>query len=292
MTDIAFVTCAEYADLTEDDRLVVAVLRAGGHEVDPTRWDDAGVAWERYDAIVLRSTWDYHRRLPEFLRWIDRLDRAGCPLFNPPALLRWNSDKRYLLELTAAPLAPPSTRLFGAGSRIDVAALLRELDTREAVIKPAVSANAYGTSRVGVEDLVAAQSAIDDLLARADVIVQPLIPELRTEGELSLMFLGRTFSHAVRKLPAAGEFRVQETLGGRAEPCVVSSSLRAGARRLLDGVAPDTLYARVDLVETASRPMLMEIELIEPSLFLFADPDAPARFAAAIETCVRRTTEC
>jgi len=280
---VAFVTSDEFPSLTPDDRLAADALERRGIWCHAVLWDDRSVEWQRYDAIVLRSTWDYHRRLSEFLSWIDHLEAIGATLWNPPAAVRWNWNKRYLLTLAAAPLAPPPTRWFPKGSRVLAATLFDELATDEIVVKAAVSANADQTESVTRSSPDEAQSVLDALLAKTDLLVQPLVAAVRTGGELSLMFFRGVFSHAVRKTPSRGEFRVQERLGGTNRRVTADRSIVEAAGRLLSSLPFPWLYARVDVVETPA-PVLIEVELIEPSLFLAEDPSSIDRFASAVRT--------
>lgn len=241
---IALVTWSGLPGLAKDDRLLLDHLPARA-----VPWDDATVDWNEFDAIVLRSTWDYHKRIDEFRAWIDRLDASGAPLWNPPALLRWNTHKRYLIDLAARGVNVVPTLLC---SRV--------------VIKPAVSATAYRTSVLDPFD--------------QEMLVQPFIDEVVTSGEWSLVFFAGAFSHAVIKRARPGDFRVQSDFGGSHERAQPDASLIAGAQDILRAVEEPWLYARVDGVVRDGRLLLMELEMTEPSLFL--DAAAAARFADAI----------
>ena len=282
-TRVAFVTFRGLPDLNADDRRAAAALTELGVRADPVCWDDPAADWLAYGAVVLRSTWDYHHRVAEFHAWIDRLEAMGARLWNPPPILRWNTDKRYLARLSHPDLSPPPTVILDRGSAVDLRVLLESRGWDEAVLKPAVSADGYSTERTSLAEAAADQIVLDSMLARGDVVIQPLVPEIRSHGETSLMFFGGIFSHAVSKRPKAGEFRVQERLGGiiaRTEP---PQQLVAAARDLLTTHAPGCLYARVDVLVTAERFLLMELELLEPSLYLEHYPPSARAFALAIQ---------
>ena len=279
---VAFVTYRDLPDLNADDRLAASAVEELGLPVDALCWDDPGVDWLAYAAVVLRTTWDYHHRFAEFHAWIDRLEALGARLWNPPAVLRWNTDKRYLARAWDPQLSPPPTAILDRGSALDLRTVLDAHGWDEAVIKPAISADGYSTERTSRLRAASDQAALDAMLARGDVVVQQLVPEIRTGGETSLMFFGGVFSHAVSKRPKAGEFRVQERLGGMIARTDPPPPLIERARELLDAVAPGCLYARVDAVAAADRFVLMEVELVEPSLYLGHDPSSPAAFARAI----------
>jgi glutathione synthase/RimK-type ligase-like ATP-grasp enzyme len=280
---IAFVTYRDLPNLTADDRLAAAALAELGLRTNAVCWDDPAVDWLAYRAVVLRSTWDYHHRIGEFLAWIDRMEQIGARLWNSPATLRWNTDKRYLATLSHPHLTPPATTILERGSRVDLAALLENNGWDEAVIKPVISADGFSTERTSRAQAAADQHAFDAMLARGDVVAQRLVPEIRDEGEISMMFFDGVFSHAVSKRPMAGEFRVQERLGGRIARTDPPAGLIAYARELLERHARGCLYARVDVVSTSDRFVLMEVELLEPSLYLEHAPTAARDLARAIQ---------
>ena len=280
---VAFVTYRGLPDLNADDRRAAAALSALGVRVDAVCWDDASVDWLPFNAVVLRSTWDYHHRVAEFHAWINQLETAGARLWNPPQVLRWNTDKRYLATVSHPHLSPPPTTILERGAPVDLDELLDKRRWDEAVMKPAISADGFSTERTSRQRAKADQPTLDAMLARADVVVQQFVPAIRTNGEISMMFFAGTFSHAVSKRPQAGEFRVQERLGGRITRTDPPLPLVGHAQALLDAHAPGCLYARVDAVVAAARFVLMEIELVEPSLYLEHHPPAAAAFALAIQ---------
>ena len=283
-TRIALATCADLPDLFEDDLPLVDALRAAGLAPVAEVWTDPSVDWSAYDAVLLRSIWDYHTRYVEFTEWLGLLDKAGVRVLNDTDLVRWNSDKRYLLEL----------REKGVGivpSQVAAGALLREvvagLNGQEIVVKPTVSASAHNTVRgiAGSEELT---RAIDDL-PDAVYLVQPFQPEIQADGEWSVIFIGGTYSHTVLKRPAAGDFLVQQHLGGSAvlrEPSTVVLEGATAALAAVDTRIPPA-YARVDGIVSGGRFLLMELELIEPYLFLPDHPAANGKLAAVVAENVR-----
>lgn len=277
-TRVGFVTSAELGALTPDDRSVVPVLAARGIEVVPVVWTE--LLPERIDAVVLRSTWDYHLRLPEFLAWVDAIEVSGIPLFNQPSTVRWNVDKQYLLELEACGVPIVPTRHAARGSTVELAALLRDAGWAEAVVKPSVSGGAFETWRAVPRDADTVRFARQ--LETMDCLVQPFVPELISEGEWSLLFFRGVFSHAVLKRPERGDFRVQEEFGGVAHAAEPSPAIVEAATRALAASGQETLYARVDGVVRGGRFEVMELELVEPSLFLGESPGAAGRFAQAL----------
>ncbi|MEA2604938.1 MAG: hypothetical protein QOF89_5930 [Acidobacteriota bacterium] len=279
---IAFVTSAAWADLSPDDRLAAAELSRRGIEVQPAVWDDPEVDWSGFDRAILRSCWDYHLRLPEFLAWLDRIEHSGVPLWNPPSLVRFNADKSYLGDLAAAGVPVVSTLRLERGASADLSAILDEQGWAEAVVKPAVSASAFRTRRLRREEAGAVQPELAEMLAGSAVLIQPFLPEIQTRGEWSFLFFAGEYSHAVLKRPGEGDFRVQQELGGSAVVESPDPRLLAQARAVVEHIPGPWLYVRVDGIELEAGFVLMELELIEPSLFLVADPEAPGRFADAV----------
>lgn len=282
MTRIALATYAKLPTLNDDDRLLVEALAAQGVAAAPAQWDSPDERWEEFAAVVVRSCWDYHYRVVEFLAWVARLERLGVAVWNPPAVLRWNSHKQYLRDLAAAGVRTVPTLWLARGERTALPELLGTAGWREAVVKPAVSASAFGTWRTSVVTAVRDQARLDELLAGGDAMVQPYVDAVRDPGEWSLLFWGRCYSHAVLKRPATGDFRVQWEYGGSAVAMEPPRRVREDAERAVEGVPGETLYARVDGVEQNGRLVLTELELIEPHLFLGWDPQAAQRLGQAL----------
>jgi glutathione synthase/RimK-type ligase-like ATP-grasp enzyme len=274
---IALATSADHPELHEHDLPLVDALRAAGLDPVAEVWTDPSVAWSGYDAILLRSVWDYHIRYDEFTEWLNLVDKAGVPVFNDSGLVRWNGDKRYLVELRERGVAiVPSQVAAGACLREVVAGL----DGQEVVVKPTVGASARHTVRgvAGSEEL---SRALDDL-PDAVYLVQPFVPEIVTDGEWSLMFVDGEFTHAVVKRPAAGDYRVQQEFGGVSTLTDPTPAVLESAKAALDAAGSSPVYTRVDGVVVNGRFLLMELELIEPYLFLPEYPEANAKLAAAV----------
>ncbi len=282
MTTIAFVTFEKLPLLAADDQLAAAELGELGVTVEAVDWRDADADWSRYDAVVLRSTWNYHLHLREFLGWLGRLEKAGVPLWNPPSLARWNVEKTYLRELGEAGLPIAATRWLRRGESASLRRILEDSGWTRAVVKPTVSADGYRTWSTSVGEADAHQPELDEMLGERDVMVQEYLGEIQSHGEWSLVFFGHVFSHAIHKRPADGDFRVQERFGGvltAGEPPAEASAL---ARRVMERIPRPCLYARVDIVPAAGGWRLLEVELIEPSFFLGSAEGATQRFADAV----------
>lgn len=268
--------------LAPDDQLLVPALAAFGIRASPAVWSDATIDWSAFDAVVIRSCWDYHRRYAEFRSWLDRLDELDRRVWNSTALVRWNSNKRYLVDLAARGVETVPTRLVADASSDAVVALARDAGWTRLVVKPTVSASAYETHAVELPLSDVDRRAVERIAAHADVLVQPFLDEVTTDGELSLVFFDGVFSHAAIKRSRPGDFRVQTEHGGTVAPIDLASPVVDRAREALAAVDELPLYARVDGVGDERSFRLMELELIEPHVFLSGASGAAARFAAAI----------
>jgi glutathione synthase/RimK-type ligase-like ATP-grasp enzyme len=278
---VTFVTYHALPHLSDDDRLAADALAQRGVDVVPARWDDPAVRWEAFDLVVVRSCWDYHLRAPEMRAWLDRLDATGARTWNPTALLRWNMDKRYLRDIAARGIPVVPTRWVAAGDDVTLAGALAERGWARAVVKPVVSASAHDTWVTTADRAVEDEARFREV-ARGGAMVQGFVDAVVEDGEWSVIFFRGRFSHAVLKRPRAGDFRVQAEKGGTATLTEPPPGLVDAAMRALAAAPTPTLYARVDGCMVDGAFVLMELELLEPSLFLACDPTAAARFADAI----------
>jgi glutathione synthase/RimK-type ligase-like ATP-grasp enzyme len=210
--------------------------------------------------------------------------KEGVPLWNPASLVRANAHKSYLRGFEAAGVPVVPTIFLERGSRADIGELLAKQGWGDAVVKPAVSASAFRTWRVSLREAAGVDSRrrFIGLAAESDVLVQPFLHEIEERGEWSLVFFDGEFSHAVLKRPAAGDFRVQAEFGGHVLAQTPPSSVLSQAREISRHIPRPWAYARIDAVESGGALTLMEVELIEPQLFLGSHPQAAARFANAI----------
>ncbi|HEV2727002.1 MAG TPA: hypothetical protein VGV34_01840 [Solirubrobacterales bacterium] len=276
---IAIATCAGYAGLKEDDDLLREALQARGAEAPSVAWDEVGTEWDAFDLCLVRSTWDYHEKYPGFLAWTGRVE-AATTLRNPAPLIAWNSDKTYLRELAEGGTRTVPTAWAARGADADLEAILAERGWDEAVVKPVVDLGARNLHRVQRGER---STALEDVLRRHDAMVQPFLRSLEEHGETSLIYIAGALSHAVRKRPAAGDFRVQSIWGGTAAPAQPEPSQLELAEQALSQLDEPPLYARVDLVKDLDgNSALIELELIEPNLYLTTSPDAAGRLADAV----------
>ena len=275
--EVALVTCADERYQEPEVHVAADALRAAGVSTDVVSWDEDR-DWGAYELVVVRTPWDYFDRVTQFLDWAARVERETS-LVNPADVLRWNSHKGYLAEFTAKSVPTVPTRLV-PGPSTDVADQIREVPWEEIVVKPAVDGGARHAWR-GLRDDPSLSRVAERLTDHGDVVVQPFVPAI-VDGERSLVFLGGRFSHAVRKVPKAGDYRSQRHLGGRevdhqpdsAELQVALAAMAAAPGRLT--------YARVDLVDWEGAPVLIELEVIEPDLFLRDVPERVDRFVEVV----------
>lgn len=257
-----------------------ALIQAGA-DVEPVSWTEAGELAD-FDLVLPLVAWGYHLQYEVWLAFLDRVEASGIAMLNPPALLRWNGDKSYLAELADSGVPTVPTLAVESCCDADLEEARRRFDTDWLVIKPPVSASASGTHRLGPNDDLPTDSR------RRPMIIQPLIEEIARTGEFSLMLFDGEFSHAVVKRPAAGDFRVQPHLGGVTLPSKAPPGAERLARQALAAAPARATYARVDIVPDDEGVLrIMELELIEPALFLDHAPDGGAAFTQAILSAAR-----
>ena len=275
------------ANILHEDHLLQAALRRRGIASERVDWAREDVDWSRFGGAVFRSTWDYSRRFGAFSAWLDRV--AGrLPLCNPLAVVRWNIDKHYLADLKAAGIPVVPSRFLERGTDRPLAELLADSGWTEAVVKPCVSGGARHTYRVDRENAADLDPLLRELLQDEAFILQPFQRAVLSGGEDTLMVLGGRYSHAVRKLPQAGDFRVQDDHGGtvwrlRPDDAQVDLAERAMAACPLSGAGLAPAYGRVDMVRGNDGAWaVMELELFEPELWLRQHPPSAELLADAI----------
>ncbi|MFI5908801.1 RimK family alpha-L-glutamate ligase [Dactylosporangium sp. NPDC051541] len=278
---VALVTCAELPDLDQDDRALIPALAARGITAEPVAWDAPGVDWAAYDLAVIRNTWDYPKRRAEFTAWA----RSVPGLANPAAVIEWNTDKRYLRELAAAGIPIVPTTWVEPGD-----AFVPE-GTGEIVVKPAISAGSIDTGRYDLA--TQAQLVAKEVRRLQDagrlVMIQPYLEAVDTAGETALLFFAGEFSHAIRKGAiltgpyVEGDLLYQNENISPRTPSAAEQALAARVLEALPVPAADLLYTRIDLLPSPDGPVVIEVELAEPSLFFGYAPGSADRFAAAVE---------
>jgi len=285
--DVLLATSAALPGLHFDDRELLHALRQRGYAAEPVVWEDAHARWTSASLVLIRSAWDYAYRRHQFVRWAERVARL-VPLWNPAPVVRWNTHKRYLLDLEARGVPVTPSVVVAAGEHVELGPLLEERGWAAAVIKAAVGQSGRYAMRVAAEDLAAGQAHLDRLSPHEDMLVQRFLDPVIERGELSMVYIDGQLTHAVRKTGAAGDFRVHDDYGGDVSLADPSDAERAAAEAALAAVEWPLLYARVDLVDDPDgQPRVMELELVEPELFFRYATAATARLVAAMERELR-----
>jgi glutathione synthase/RimK-type ligase-like ATP-grasp enzyme len=278
---LGIVTCGKCSELTPSEQKLLPLLEQYGIKSTAVVWNDSQVNWKNFDAFLVRSIWDYHLHVDSFISWLANLESLGTPTWNPIPVLRKNHHKFYLRELqnSGVNIIPSLFLEKGNPASLDD---FQHSTWKKAVIKPAVSASAWRTETISSADSSASKAAIDSASGHGDFLIQKFMPEVQDSGELSLIFFNNKYSHAVLKQPKSGEFRVQTEYGGGAVAFQPEQKIIETAAQIISHFGNQVLYARVDGIVVKDEFVLMELELIEPELFLDSSPGAHSRFAEAI----------
>jgi glutathione synthase/RimK-type ligase-like ATP-grasp enzyme len=279
---IAFATDSVNPQLTPDDSILRDYLVAKGLTVSTAIWEDANVNWSVYDVIVIRSTWNYYHKPKEFVMWLENISRLGCKVLNPVPVLLWNMNKKYLVDLNEKHIPVPSLHFYEHNAHVKLSNVFKSNHWQKIVIKPAVSGGGFNTWTTSTPVSDQDEERFASMLNDGDVIVQQFLKEIQDEGELSVVFFNRKYSHCVKKLPATGEFRVQAQFGGTLVKVEPDPKVLKKCIELLNAIDHPLLYARVDGVVVDDHFYLMELELIEPVLFFKHDQHACANFYRAL----------
>ena len=281
MKKIGFITSSEDPDLTVDDLLTKPFLLQNGYQLEPVIWDKNPQNLNDYSALVFRSCWNYHVKFSEFQNWLETLKSLTVPIFNSLEISKWNLHKKYLLELQNKGVSVSYTQLIAQAD------LNPQFDPffknqKQIVIKPAVSLNGHETFLVETAQISECKGYIAKIQKSADVLVQEYLPEIKETGEYSFIFFNGQFSHAVQKLAKNGEFRIHIEHGGRRVAYHPSIDEINQVEAIVAMIPENFLSVRVDGVFRAGRLILIELEIIDPSLFLENDPQAARRFTDAL----------
>jgi len=264
-------------------------------EVVPVSWQAGDARWKDYDAVILRSCWNYYQHIQNYSDWLAHMQREQVNLWNSVDVARWNMDKAYLREISAQGGMIPPTRFLEDGERINLYDTLAKNGWEQALIKPRIGASAMHTRQVKITEAKGLQTDFEEMLAShpGGWQIQQFLPDIAA-GEYSFIFFRGEFSYAVLKRPADGNIFVQKRLGGTAEISQPSAHFMAQAEAILQAAAAalhkpavDLLYARVDVIPQGDQLLLVELELMEPGLFLdLAGPRAGEHFAGAIASII------
>lgn len=288
MNRCAFLNMDSTEDWSIDADLAFSPLADLGWHAEWLPWKTPDVDWDSWDVVYLAATWDYPDEPERFIRVLESVDQSRALLVNPLEPVRWSVRKTYLGDLANRGVSVVPTRFFERFAECPADDLYRSFDVDTVVFKPVVGANAQHAFLVPRSELERTRHDMSSVFAERPFMAQPCMDAIYDDGEYSLMYIDGEFSHAIRKVPKLGDFRVQEEHGSTITPSVPTKDMLAVSKDALSVAGEELLYARCDLVRDAqSRYRIMELELVEPSLYLRMDNAAPARFAAALDRYFR-----
>jgi hypothetical protein len=279
---VCFVTCLAWPNISDSDLHVKRALEARHVTVAGLPWNAPEQRFDGFDAVIFRSSWDYHHEPEAFLDWLARWEAKGVRFWNPPDLVRWNLSKRYLLDLEQRGVGVVPTVMVDEPAALHLPLVLAERGWAAAVVKPAIAASGHQATLVTPESVRDVAAAIDQGYLRRPAMVQPFLEDIRTRGEWSLIFIDGELTHAMLKHPAPEDFRVHATYGGTSTRATPPPGVVEAGRRTLAALPVAPLYARVDGVDTRRGFVVMELEVHEPSLYFGPAPEAAVVFADAI----------
>ena len=283
MKKCAFLTMDDEAGFVIDDVHAHPPLQGLGWKVSPLSWKQTETPWSEFDAVIIRSCWDYPPQVSHILLVLEKIDQLS-KLANPLALVRWNLSKTYLQDLESKGIGIVPTLWADELDEDSLLSCLDRLDTVDMVIKPVVGAHGEDTFHISRSTDRDRLREVAGLFRHRAHMVQPFMNQVITEGEFSLFYFNGKYSHSILKTPAGPEFRSQEERGATLRAARPEARLLLRGRQALESIFPLPLYARIDFVrDDAGEFRVMELELIEPSLYLRMHPEAPARFARAID---------
>lgn len=280
MGQVAFLTLAERDGFYIYDDMLQAPLAAKGWQLNNVVWHEKGINWDNFDVVVVRSTWDYQQYVDQFIAVLQSIEKSHAALENPYSVMQWNIDKRYLRDISATvPIVP--TRWYDTFDTAKVANCFEFFAVNEIIIKPTVSANSDDTFRLNQAAFKRSREHLTQLFNNRSFMVQPFLNSILEEGEYSLFYFSGNYSHAILKRPAQGDFRVQEEHGGHLFAHSPTPDMLQCAQQALAAIPGECLYARIDLIRVEEHWAVMELELIEPSLYFNLDEASPQRFVDA-----------
>ncbi len=275
-----------------EDDMLLDLFRKNGHEAELEIWDNPNAHWEKYEIVIIKSTWDYFvGKIELFYKWLDYLKNHKIPCLNSPDLIRWNADKHYLLEIESAGLSIVPSYIVEQNEMFNSNIPFQKFDADEIIIKPCVSGGAMNTLRVNKQNISEYVDQINNWLKDQAYLIQPLKKEILTEGEWSFLFFNGKYSHQLLKVAKEGEFRIQHFFGGKITTPTENNTLIKEAQKYIDHFAKDSLYARVDGVLSNGRFELMELELIEPYMFFFTNELSLNNYYNAFNTLSKKIVQ-
>lgn len=280
---VSYFSIGAYDTNTTDENLILStILKRLGISHQIVAWSDSTVDWSSFSCLLIKSTWDYFDYYEQFKVWIGTIRKLGIPVLNSLDTLEWNSSKRYLLEIESKGFPAISGHILEKGTVVSTSNIFEKITSEIMVVKPLVSGGAKNTLKIAKKEWENYTTQVQALVDEEAYLVQPFVKEVQEVGEYSLIFFNGEFSHAVLKTPAKQDFRVQHYFGGTIKSVEPSLKMLDSCQKLMDNFGKDTLYARVDGVDCEGEFFLMELEMIEPYLFLDISSEALANYQRAI----------
>ena len=268
---IALVSCSSMSDykteLPNEDDLLLNYLLQKDVEAEIVVWDDKTVNWQAYDLVIIKSTWDYFNKPEQFRSWLKEMESNEIHMLNSTQTVRWNMDKSYLKDIDNAGIPVIPTIWLDKDTYTDLPIVMCQLNAPEIIIKPRISGASKNTFKVNADNVLQVQQQFDELIKHEDFMAQPFMPQIM-EGEYSFIFFNGAFSHAVVKAPHKDDFRVQHYFGGSITPYLPTDTIKKQAQFVADQFASSCLYARVDGILIEGVLHIIELEVIEPMLYL------------------------
>ncbi|MFC3093392.1 hypothetical protein DRW07_04110 [Alteromonas sediminis] len=278
MRHVAILTMDSLEDFFAYDTMLDSPFLKKGWQTHHVSWRDEQVNWDAFDVVIVRSTWDYQQDCDRFVRCLEKIEASSAALENPLSLMLWNIDKNYLKDLASdgVPIVPTLWKPAYETGCLKEAFAHFNCDTL--IAKPTISANADDTFRITAQQAESYETLLADVFHDRALMLQPFLPAVLSPGEISLFYFGDTYSHAILKTPKADDFRVQEEHGGQLTAIIPTEEMQRVAEKTLAALPAKTLYARVDLITSGNEWCVMEVELIEPSLYFNMDKHSAQRF--------------
>jgi glutathione synthase/RimK-type ligase-like ATP-grasp enzyme len=278
---IGLLTCQRLPDLMPADQLLIPELAKHNIQAKAVTWDDPKVIWTEFDYLIFRNTWDYYEKENEFNAWLVKLKKLRIKTLNSIDIIEQNKHKFYLRELQNQNITIIPTVFIDKTKNLNLAKIIPS-HWKKAVIKPAFSAGSYLTEVFEIADINKINAQYQNIAVEKDLLLQEFKPEIETEGETSLIFFNKKFSHAINKKPAAGDFRIQVQFGGTYTAIIPSAEVIQKAQDIVNTYPNLLLYARVDGIIINNKIQLMEVECIEPDLYFNYSDGSLQRFVESI----------
>jgi glutathione synthase/RimK-type ligase-like ATP-grasp enzyme len=283
MKKVALLTMDHRDDSIIYDHLLDQPLIDRGWQPIHLSWQQKSMDWNQFDVVVIRSTWDYQENVEEYLQVLSEINASSARLENPLEIVKWNINKNYLREVEEKGADIVPTVWLDTFNFDLIEGYFQQFNTDQIIIKPTISAGASNTFWLHIDSYSKTKSDLSESLAYHQLMVQPFVEAVLSEGEYSLFYFAGELSHSILKTPKSGDFRVQEEHGGLLQSITPCNELLTAAKKALQTLPKTLLYARIDLVKHENKFKVMEIELIEPSLYFNYDQSAATNFAKALD---------